>query len=567
MLRSLQLSLVCLLCSVGVALADVPFELDGVDPFQFRQTTFATGLNYPVGMVELEDGSILVGTSNGSSFFGSQTGSLIRLVDEDGDGVADSQSPLFTSVPGGSLSAVRKQGDLVFTTGQNRPISVFRTGATPADTMSLLGTFSLSYSGGWLHPHSALATRPSPTSDNAVDLLFQVGSKTNFDKTTATVQLNSDFGVSGALNGDSVYMVTLSDDGDSVSASNLTQIATGLRNAAGFAFNEDSGDLYIQDNGIDGVVNANEPTSADELNVIRAADIGGDIEDFGFPSTYVAYRTEDIIGDQGIQPLVAFLPLPPPDGQEAEGPNDIALSPPQFPSSLANGVFLGMHGKFSLGGRSNEENPLVFASLDDGSYIHLIDNGEPDVGHLDGLLSTNDSLFIADISPRGSFGTQDSNRGVIYQIRSRLPFDFDGDSTFETEDIDVLGNAIRDQTTQLDFDLDDSGSVDQSDFEYLLENVVEFEVGDIDFDGDIDVADSTILVANWTGAMVAGDASYSLGDVDLDGDVDVADRTRMVVSWTGALNPQAIVVAEPQTTLPIAMVLFFLLLAGRSIRS
>ena len=59
----------------------------------------------------------------------------------------------------------------------------------------------------------------------------------------------------------------------------------GLRNPAGFAFDPNNGDLYLQDNGIDGVVNANEPTSADELNVIAAAQIGGPIEDFGFLTT------------------------------------------------------------------------------------------------------------------------------------------------------------------------------------------------------------------------------------------------------------------------------------------
>ena len=64
---------------------------------------------------------------------------------------------------------------------------------------------------------------------------------------------------------------------------------------------------------------------------------------------------------------------------------------------MSNGVFVGMHGKFSLGGTSNEENPLVFVDLNDNSYFHIIQNDEPSVGHLDGLLSTNDSLFVADI--------------------------------------------------------------------------------------------------------------------------------------------------------------------------
>ena len=255
-------------------------------------------------------------------------------------------------------------------------------------------------------------------------MVFQLGSKTNADLTTDTLQLTSDIGVSGTLNGDALYMVKITDNGTSVTGSDLTQVATGLRNAAGHAFHPVTGDLWVQDNGIDGIapVPAQEPTSADELNVIPAADIGGAIEDFGFPSTYVEYRTGNQIGNTGILPEFAYLPIPnPADGSEAEGPNDIAFAPATFPAGLNNGVFVGMHGQFFGGGLSNEENPLVFSNLDNGEYFHFISNEERAVGHLDGLLSTHDSLFIADISPSGGLGSREVNTGVIYQITRVIP--------------------------------------------------------------------------------------------------------------------------------------------------
>ena len=67
----------------GSVAAQVGFSLEGpgVDPNDFRMTTFASGLNYPVGMTELSDGSILVAVSNGSSFFGSNSGQILRLAD------------------------------------------------------------------------------------------------------------------------------------------------------------------------------------------------------------------------------------------------------------------------------------------------------------------------------------------------------------------------------------------------------------------------------------------------------------------------------------------------------
>lgn len=419
----------------------VPFSIQGpgVNEDDFRMTEFASGLNFPVGMVELDDGSVLVATSNGNSFYGSSSGSLIRLADTDGDGVSDSSQTLVTNVPGGKLSALRRSGDLIFATGQGSgvPISVYRLGSEVDDPLSLQGTITISYSGSWLHPHSALGVRPTPGVPDSHDLFFQLGSRTNFTDTTATRPLSSTIGSSGNLAGDALHMIRIADLGSSVSGANPIQIATGLRNAAGMAFHPTTGDLYLQDNGIDGINVPIEPTSADELNVIPAADVGGSIEDFGFPSTYVEYRTETVVGSTGIQPLVDFQPIPAPDGAEAEGPNDIAFSPSSFPDALQNGIFVGMHGQFSGGGISNEENPLVFVDLEDNSYFHFISNAEPGVGHLDGLLTTQDSLFVADLSPGGGLGSGNRNSGKIYQIQARAPVpgDFDGDGDVDINDL------------------------------------------------------------------------------------------------------------------------------------
>jgi len=120
-----------------VRVAQVSFSIEGpgVDPNDFRITQFAGGLNYPVGMVELDDGSLLVATSNGNNFFGSSSGSLLRLADSNGDGVADSSETLVNNVPGGKLSALRRSGDLVSVTGQGSgvPISIYRLGAAAND--------------------------------------------------------------------------------------------------------------------------------------------------------------------------------------------------------------------------------------------------------------------------------------------------------------------------------------------------------------------------------------------------------------------------------------------------
>ena len=411
------------LSSTMNAPAAIPFSIQGpgVNTNHFRVTEFATGLNYPVGMVELADGSILVTTTDGPGYFSSNA-RLVRLVDANQDGLADGPPTVsYTGISGG-IASVQIGGQLVFVTGQNKPITVLRMGATPADPFTLVGRLDITYaSGGWLHPHSALGVRPTPGVSRSYELFVQIGSKVNYGVTTETASIQSIGlgGFSGVMQGDSVYRITFADDGTNIVASALTRILSGVRNPAGFAFHPANGDLYFQDNGIDGLVNANEPFSADELNVLPAAAIGGaNVEFYGFPSNYTAYRTDVVVGGEGIQPLVAFQPLPNPvTGAESEGPNDIAFSPPAFPEPLNNGIFVTFHGKFASGGINNEENPLVFVDLNTTNYFHFIKPQLPGVGHLDGLLRAADSLFISDISTNGSLSGA-AGKGVIYQVKA-----------------------------------------------------------------------------------------------------------------------------------------------------
>jgi hypothetical protein len=407
------------------ASGSAPFTIQGpgVQASDFRITVFATNLYFPLGMVQATDGSLFLAVSQGTSFWNS-AGQIVRLTDTNRDGIADGPpTVLYSPLPGG-LTALRKWGNLLFATGQGvgKPIWILRFGATPGSPLTIAGRINFNYpSGSWEHPHSALGVRTTPGHPESCDLLFQLGSDQNFAPTTRTATLSNTNvpGATGTLQGESIYLLTLTDHLTNVVASGLTRLAKGLRNSSGFAFHPSSGDLYFNDNGIDGLVDVNEPLSADELNMIPAGQVGnGAVPDFGFPTNYTAYRSGAIVGGAGVQPLVAFQPLPDPfTGSESEGPNDIAFAPPGFPAGLNNGIFLGFHGKFSLGGIANEENPLVYLDLTTTNYFQFIGNNEPTIGHLDGLLATDDSLFVADLTSTGDTGSG-GNAGVIYQIKS-----------------------------------------------------------------------------------------------------------------------------------------------------
>lgn len=424
-LRPLQLSATIALLAASSnlsAIEAVPFTVEGpgVNAEDFRVTVFASGLDFPLGVAELPDASIIATVSEGDAFFNT-SGKLIRLVDTDQDGVADGEPQVLYSNLPGTLTAVEVAGSLVFVTGAGKPLTILRLGESLSEPLTKVGEIQLAYSGGTYHAHSALEIRTTPGASDSYDVFFQLGADTNYGESTrtGTVQSSDVPGAEGTLLSESAYMLTIVDHGGSLSASNLTRVGSGLRNAAGFAFHPTTGDLYFQDNGIDGLVDANEPHSADELNVIARDEIGaGSMPDFGFPHNYTAYRTGEVVGGEGLQPVMVFQPIPDPHaGLRSEGPNDIAFAPPAFPEGLNRGIFLGFHGKFMMGGLANDENPVVYADPESGEYFHFIRGKQDGLGHPIGLHATRDSLFVADLVTSGNM-SDGAGKGVIYQIKS-----------------------------------------------------------------------------------------------------------------------------------------------------
>lgn len=411
-------------------LAAAPFSIGGdpsVNPADFRITEFASGLNFPYGMQQLPDGSYLVGTSRpnagpGGGYFNS-TGQLVRLADADGDGIADGPGLVVADGLPGTLTDIRVAGDLVFASGQGNTITVLRRGATPEAAYSNLGRINFAFPADWEHQSYALAVRATPGGPaGRFELFFNIGSNQNAAATPERVSVPVSGLANGAVRGDSIYRLMVQDSGTGAPQfSDLTRIARGLRNAAGIAFHPTTGDLYFEDNGADMPSNRGEPINADELNRLANIDIGGAVEDFGFLHDYIQYRTGTRIGSGAVQPAAAFQPIPQPNGAKSEGAVQLAFAPAAFPSGLRNGVFVGFHGSFAVGGAANAENPVVYYDFGSSRYFHFISSAQPGVGHLDGLLTTGDSLFLADLDPTSAYTA--GGTGKIDQIKamSRSP--------------------------------------------------------------------------------------------------------------------------------------------------
>ena len=434
-------------------------------------TTFASGLNFPTSMQQY-GGGILVGTTNGGPFLRpvATSGNLLLLTDTDNDGVADQTADL-TPVGGlpGQITSVRRAGNLLFVTDNadtpSPVISVLQQGATPTSPFVSVGTINFSFTASsWMHSSFGLAIRPTPSQSGKYDVFFNLGSRTN--QTSDAGDFGTNHAVANAtgnmtgltnvvLDPESICMTTVSFDGTTASMSTPVKVAAGLRNAVGMAFQPATGDLYYTDNGMDGSGGNGHPNdrygnaaySLDTLHKISASQIGVSYPNTNF-STDFYDDTPTTFPQHGNPDAIAyFAPFGPFDSSdhnsspnESEGPNEIAFAPSNFPDGLNNGLFIGFHGQFNkvgppipATGAGNEENPVVFYDLATGAYWHFIGTNEPFIGHLDGMLSTSDALFMSDMAD-GSLNSAPTNTGAIYKVMAVSPGDFNHDGKFDAAD-------------------------------------------------------------------------------------------------------------------------------------
>ncbi|HEY1683470.1 MAG TPA: hypothetical protein VGG19_01790 [Tepidisphaeraceae bacterium] len=415
----------------GMAWGDPPplNTAAGVNPADFRYTTFASGLNFPVGMQQLSDGSILVGTSNplpNQTYYNS-TGSLLRFTDSNHDGVADNAAGtvVYSGLPG-VISSVTVAGNLVFVTSSaaNPTISVLQMSSPTSYT--LLGTEQFSFpnqpdGNDWEHTTYVSISQPTPGSPGSYDLYFNIGSQADNVSTPPTATVGASGVFNATLHGASIYRLTINESSSTPTFSNMTQIAQGLRNSAGLAFQPSTGNLYLDDNGIDNGVN--DPTytntqkeySADEMNMIPANQVGTTVPDFGFAHSVILESDGSQVGDGlGVQPLQTFRATA--NGAQTEGPNEIAFAPSSFPAGLNNGIFVTFSGN-GYSGTDNDQNALVYYDPTTNQYFHFIESGQDGLGHIDGVLSTDDGLFLSDMATDGSlYDENPTPSGAIYEL-------------------------------------------------------------------------------------------------------------------------------------------------------
>jgi hypothetical protein len=134
--------------------------------------------------------------------------------------------------------------------------------------------------------------------------------------------------------------------------------------------------------------------------------------------------------------------------------------------------------------------------------------------------------------------------------------DFNNDGLIDATDIDLLSAAVGGD--DLSYDVDSSGSVDDGDRQYWVEEIKMSYFGDSNLDGEFNSGDLVIVFTNGEyDDGVDANSTWADGDWNGDGDFDSGDFVTAFSAGGFEVGPRASVAAVPEPSS-----LFLLAMAG-----
>ena len=129
---------------------------------------------------------------------------------------------------------------------------------------------------------------------------------------------------------------------------------------------------------------------------------------------------------------------------------------------------------------------------------------------------------------------------VGFGLSQPTPGDFNGDSTVDVTDIDLLFDEIAAGTHDDAYDLTGDGYVNQADADEMIHNILGTEYGDANLDGEVDAGDLSLMAGSWQ--MCPG--TWAAGEFTGDGCVGAEDLSLLASYWqwsapASAAPPQA----------------------------
>lgn len=111
------------------------------------------------------------------------------------------------------------------------------------------------------------------------------------------------------------------------------------------------------------------------------------------------------------------------------------------------------------------------------------------------------------------------------------PGDFNESGKIDADDIDLLAAALRDGAQTAIFDIDGSGSVDKSDMDMLIHDILQTQYGDANLDHIVNGIDYAI----WSAVRFQQHTGWATADFNGDGVTDVSDFN----IWNGRRDSDA----------------------------
>ncbi len=185
--------------------------------------------------------------------------------------------------------------------------------------------------------------------------------------------------------------------------SNYEQVARGVRNSVGIAFDPSNNDLWFTDNGRD---NLGDTIPGDELNHLTTQG-----QNFGFPSCFAATITDPTYG-KGVDCNASTFTKP----AVVLGPHVASLgltfySGSKFPASYQNAIFIAEHGSWNSTSKVGYRLTIVQPTTDGYSYRPFIKGWVDAAGKTNWGRPVDVKNYID-----GTLLLSDDNAGIVYRI-------------------------------------------------------------------------------------------------------------------------------------------------------
>ncbi len=236
------------------------------------------------------------------------------------------------------------------------------------------------------------------------------------------------------------------------------------------------------------------------------------------------------------------------------GATRVRMIDPGPAGDVTNGQFDQLDNIFQFEGEiflSTEEGPFdlsgVAPLVADLNGIQLQNQGNQLVANLTIDLDFTTAIAVPVL---GQIPLTINIKGNLAAIAlMALAGDFNGDGQLDAQDIDLLHAAIRTQSPDPQFDLNDDGQLNDKDSSVLVHDLLLTSYGDTNLDGVFESSDlvSVLQMGQYEDAIV-GNSGWEQGDWSGDGDFDSGD---LVLSMTdgcyeSCVGPRMAVASVPE---------------------